>query len=290
MASNSTYLNNSWNPWAVDGAGGSDDTTAPSLPGEAWSWLAKNQSGPEGTKIIADWENQQLVGKGGAVKILGWKDGVLKAVSQTEFMQGIMTAKPAQVKKYQQILKQAGYLPNNYVANGNPMDPQGQFQAAMLRAAGQVSLQNFIRYNDLTASGKKGEPYQFDNQLKTLIGANAGQQVNTNTSVMNFSEGETRALLEDFYAEALGRRPSDDEVAKFQKRINAKAKNNASVSTTIYTSGGSTTTDKEGFTQADAQLMARKSAESKPGASGFIASTKYMDAFLGALRGKASQI
>lgn len=283
-------LKNAWNPWLTDGDGGtgSNDTSVTTLGG-AWSWLDKNQSSDANLEI--DDINWQLNGTGGANYILGYNsNGVLRGVKSEDFISNMARASKEDIARYQQALKDAGFLPATFAVTGNFMDPDNAFATQLKRAANQVSVQNLMLYQELVASGKKGKPLDFFSQLKSLKGTEGNKQVNTNTSVMNFSEGETRALLEDFYAEALGRRPNEDEVAKFQKRINAKAKSNASVSTTVYTSGGSTTTDKEGFTQADAQLMARKSAENKPGASGFLASTKYMDVFLSSLRGKASQI
>lgn len=279
-----------WNPWAVDQEGGGN-TATPGLGG-AWSWLDQNQNGKEAKRLVIDWGNMQLNGKGGTNYILVKRKTGLESMDATTFMAGVMNGKPEKIRQYQQALKDAGYLAPGYAVTGNPMDADNAFMAAMLKAANQASVQTLMQYSDLVATGKKGEPLDFLSQLKNIKG-NAGaseNRVSTSTSIMNFSEGETRALLEGFYADALGRRPTDDEIAKFQKRINTKAKTNASSSTTVYTSAGSTTTDKEGFTQADAELMARQQAESKPGARGFMASTKYMDVLLGSIRGKANQV
>jgi len=284
-----TNLKTEWNPWAVDGTGGGTATPATGLGG-AWSWLDENQQGDEDKKLVIDWANMQLNGKGGDNKILVRGDAGLQAMSATRFMAGIMNAKPEDIRRYQQALKDSGYLPDTYIVSGNAMDSDNAFVSGMLKAANQISVQNLTRYTDLVNTGKKGEPLDFYSQLKTLEGTGGGNQVSTNTSAMNFTEGETRALLEGFYGEALGRRPNEDEIAKFQKRINAKAKANPNISTTTYTSGGSQSSDKEGFTAADAENMARNAAENKPGAHGFIASTKYMDAFLGSLRGKVNQL
>ena len=92
-------------------------------------------------------------------------------------------------------------------------------------------------------------------------------------SFTSFTEAESRGILENFYAEALGRRPSDAEVKKFSKTINNAAKAAPSTSTTTYGTNTTATTQKEGYTQADAELEARTLAESQPESNAFLTST-----------------
>jgi hypothetical protein len=97
-------------------------------------------------------------------------------------------------------------------------------------------------------------------------------------------------VLENFYAEAVGRRPSDKEVKAFKGAVDREAakKPTTSTSRTTYDLEGNARTSsssKDGFAQADAELLGRDQAESDPRANAFLTSTKYFDAFVGALRG-----
>lgn len=116
-----------------------------------------------------------------------------------------------------------------------------------------------------------------------------GARRSRSVSVTQFSEGDARAILEQFYADTLGRRPDDAEVKKFNALINKQARKQPSVSTTTYGADGSSTTMSggAGYSAADAQMAARKMAEADPEASAFLASTRYMDAFMNAIGSQA---
>ena len=116
-----------------------------------------------------------------------------------------------------------------------------------------------------------------------------GTRRSRSVSVTQFSEGDARAILEQFYADTLGRRPDDAEVKKFNALINKQARKQPSVSTTTYGADGSSTTMSggAGYSAADAQMAARKMAEADPEASSFLASTRYLDAFMNAIGSQA---
>lgn len=121
--------------------------------------------------------------------------------------------------------------------------------------------------------------------IKTGDIAGGGTRTSRSVSVAQFSAGDAQAILEQFYADTLGRRPKKSEVKKFNDLINKQAKKQPSVSTTTYGADGSSTTMSggAGYSQADAQMAARQMAESDPEASAFLTSTRYMDAFMNAI-------
>ncbi len=194
------------------------------------------------------------------------------------------------VPKFTQLLIKAGYLPADYKATKNPTSA---FVQAMMDASREVSAMNIARFGD--GSAIVGKPLTLQQGLNIIAGGGgkdggAGSSTYTSLSYTSFSDAEARGILENFYADALGRRPNNKEVAKFKNVINAAAKKRPSVSTTVSSGNTSTNTSNEGYSQADAELTAREMAEAKPGANAFITSTKFMDTFLGILGGKIGRI
>lgn len=171
---------------------------------------------------------------------------------------------------------------------GMPVDGQmsDTFVKTYLEYANRASVQNFSLAR-MQASGISSIGTTRPFTLGSIAQANPFvPTVSRSVSVKQFSEGEARGILEEFYAEAVGRRPSDKEVKSFLGKINAAAKAKPTTSTTTYgIDGGSTTVSGgAGYSSADAQIAARKQAEADPEASSFLASTKYMDAFMDAIK------
>lgn len=198
---------------------------------------------------------------------------------------------PEKIKEYELTLKKSGYLPADYIASGYP-DSNGKFASALLNIARTVSLDNFAKFDKAIKSNtmdQLGNPIGMDEYLNRLV-TNTGKNTTTSTNITTFDSADARNVLEQFYADAVGRRPTDEEVAKFTTAINDAARKKPSVTTTTTDAmGNSVSTGTNGFGQAEASLMARDTAEATPGARGFINSTKYMDAFMQAIQGKVGQ-
>jgi hypothetical protein len=262
----------------------------------AWSWLAKVQlRNQEAQKFTLD-ENGAVVHKGAEFFVLADPNsgelnaGFAKAAQAYRLSFG--NAKATPMKKYINALIQAKYLPSSYSAG---RVPDKAYIDAMMLAARDVSAMNLSRFGNGDKDTIVGKPLTLLDGINLIgknggfTGDNGGPSTFTNKSFMSFSDAEARGILESFYADALGRRPNNKEVAKFKNAINAAAKKNPSISTQVTSGSTSTSTSNEGYSQADAELAAREMAESKPGANAFITSTKYMDTFLSILGGKVGR-
>lgn len=225
------------------------------------------------------------------VLLLPDQNGKIKILPEAGFVNNVYSFPPDKIRQYENTLKKAGYLPADYIASGYP-DSNGKFASALLNIARAVSLNNFAKFDKAIQSGtikSLDNPIGMDEYLNRIV-TSGGKTTTTRTDITTFDAADARGILEQFYADSLGRRPTDEEVAKFNTAINDAAKKKPSVTTsTTDTMGNTVSTGSNGFGQAEAQLMARTTAESAPGARGFMNSTKYMDAFMQALEGKVGQ-
>lgn len=259
-----------------------------------WGYLAQVQQTP-------DFADKFNIDDEGSVyratdKFLILADNTSKTITENsiqlhnDFLVNIGNSASTDIASMQRLLIKANYLSSKHGVTGKASP---EYLKAALDAAIYISGMNFINY-----SGSKtpnGKPYSFVSGLKSIIkggggGGFGGPRTSKSISVMEFTDAEARGILESFYADALGRRPNDKEVAKFKDVINAEAAKRPSTSTTTYSAGSSVTKGSEGYSQADAELAARDMAESKPGANAFITSTKYMDTFLNILGGKVGRL
>lgn len=271
--------------------------TTSTIP-EAWAWLVQNQSGyTKGRKDTAKYfvtDTGYSVTKEGipALIIPDANGNITKDswIPEYQFVQNMMSMPVASRKVLQQKLKSAGFLGKDFNANGM-LDPDGAFIQQALMAQRTASAQNLAIAKDPEAYGATA-PLDIDTYLNKMIksGESGYSSTSVSKSFTSFTEAESRGILENFYAEALGRRPSDAEVKKFSKTINNAAKAAPSTSTTTYGTNTTATTQKEGYTQADAELEARTLAESQPESNAFLTSTKYMDAFMSVLGGRVSGV
>jgi hypothetical protein len=208
------------------------------------------------------------------------------AMSEDVFAQAITAQSAADIRRDQEMLVKAGYLSaGSYI----PGVADGNYVRQMLDVARQVSFSNLSYFN----SDKENlKPIKLNEFLKDLAkqGSKGRTTTSSSTSFFSLSEGEARSLLESFYADAVGRRPSDKEVNMFKDAVQREARKNPNVSSSsTYTdaqgNSSSTTTTKDGYQIADAQMGARDQAEKEPDSNAFLTSTKYFDAFINALRG-----
>jgi hypothetical protein len=263
-----------------------------------WSYLSVANAKDSLFAFGAGDPNSNVVEKQGVPwLLLAGDDGKLTDGQREVDFRGALTANTAEkTKEYQQMLKTAGYLASDYVPTGFA---DTDYLNAMLTAAREVSFRNLSVYN--AGQGKEPgvdlttvNPWDLDSFLKDKAeGSASGNNrfsTSTSTSVFQLSEGEARSVLENFYAEAVGRRPSDKEVKAFKVAVDREAakKPTTNTSRTTYDLEGNARTSsssKGGFAQADAELLGRGQAEADPRANAFLTSTKYFDAFVGALRG-----
>lgn len=265
-----------------------DDTntsTTDATVSDLWSWLYDTQQKTrEANKFMTLDDGETIKYQGQPTLILpDSKTGAISKDSVQLESTYIMRLRSMPVKdraKFQQQLKSAGYLAPDYVANGL-LDTDRAFISAALLLARTVSAENYAIVMDPASLSSGRKPVSTDDYIKMMSGKQSGySRISTQKSISSFTDGESRGILESFYGEALGRRPTDAEVAKFKKAINTAAKSNPNVTTTVSGVNSTTSTSKEGYSQADAELSARKMAESQVGAAGHIASTKYMDVFM----------
>lgn len=252
-----------------------------------WSEL-QNSGSSLGATVNAD-GSLSVQRAGQDVFLYADKSGKVRIYDPTDYVQKILGEKPAVIKQYQQYLKNAGFLGSDYKANGK-VDIEGKFTSALMESARRITQDNWVLFQ---TPGSKGiDP------ISALAGyaknGNGGQyQSRTTTDVTktatDFSVNQSRAILEDFYATAVGRRPTDKEVKAFNNAINkaAKAKPNVVKATTTTSGTGSSATSRkvtQGYGEVDARTAARKMAESDPKSHSFLTNTKYFDAVLNAMR------
>lgn len=165
-----------------------------------------------------------------------------------------------------------------------------------LSEASKASVNNMriaMSYKNKTIGELSTKPLSVVDQTALSIKTGdltGGTRRSRSVSITQFSEGDAQAILEQFYTTTLGRRPTKKEVSTFKGLINAQAKKQPSTSTTTYGADGTSTTVSggAGYSAADAQMAARKMAESDPEASAFLSSTRYLDAFMNAIGSQVS--
>lgn len=261
-----------------------NDNTTTGDDSSLWSWLLEQQKRtrganrfmPEADGTVINWKNNPYL-------VLPGEDGKItenSILKEADYILRLRSMSMKNRKVFQQQLKSAGYLAPDYIANGL-LDTDNAFLSAAVGLARTVSAENFAIATDEAQPWLKRKPISTDDYIKMMSGRKAGySRTSVQKSVSSFTSGESRGILESFYGDALGRRPTEAEVKKFQKAINIAAKSNPNVTTTVSGENSSTSTSKEGYSQADAELKARNMAESQVGAAGYISSTKYMDTFM----------
>lgn len=268
----------------------------PSLnPTEAWSALLDvlkqpvvplQMSSKDGVRFVFDPATGQE-----AFVIPDSKTGIFNSkelyLNENQILSRLSTLNQQETRDMEKALK---LKPSGVV--GNPALVQ-RYMAEIRKA----SVNNFsaaLAYSSGRVSALDIKPLGVLDQVNMsamtgdLEGA-GGPRRSRSISITQFSEGDARAILENFYADTVGRRPTDKEVKKFNSLINQQAKKQPSTSTTTYGADGTATTVSggAGYSAADAQMAARKMAESDPEASAFLSSTRYLDAFMNTIGSQA---
>lgn len=259
-------------------------TPTPTLgsPDTAWFRLIDTVKNPNsGFQLGTDMGSGQSMVYQGGVPVLvlpSEKTGKFDSVQFRTVDEAALLIRSFGSTQIKQLQKQLGLPVNGQMSN--------DFVKTYLDYANRASVQNYALAN-MQAKGMAtiGTTRPFTlatiSEIEPIV-----PTVSRSVSIKQFSEGEARGILEEFYAEAVGRRPSNKEVKSFLGKINAAAKAKPTTSTTTYgRDGGSTTVSGgAGYQMADAQIAARQQAEADPEASSFLASTKYMDAFMDAIK------
>lgn len=251
---------------------------------DLWNWfLSTYDRKYNANKYMVNADGTTISYKNQPVLILPSENGSITEGSillESEYKTRIRAMSRQDRKKLQEDLKKAGYLAPDYIANGL-LDTNEAFLDAAMNLARTVSSENYAIAQDPDALKAGRKPVSTDDYIALMSKSQSGySRVSTQKSITSFSDADSRGLLESFYGDALGRRPTDLEVSKFKKAINLAAKSNPDVTTTVAGTLGSSSTSKNGYSAADAQLSARKMAESEVGAAGYTSSTKYMDTFM----------
>lgn len=232
-----------------------------------------------------DTNNETLFNQDGQASYILVRNGRAEVVSQAQYRAGLNTASIEERKRDQQFMKQFWGSRYKGPTDGS-LDPSGTFQNAMEQYAAYSTKRNYYQF----AAGQ-GDPVKFKPlDDKALVGMSGGAggmgAVSTQRTVtyQDFTDDEASAILEDFYRDALGRRPNKKESQKFAELLRKRAAEKPSVVTS--TSGGGTTTVREqaGFGTTDAQMLARQQAEARPGFKPYQLGTKAFDGFMAALQ------
>ena len=214
--------------------------------------------------------------------VLVWEGSQLKAFTTTQqFTNGIMALTD---KERKDLANRINKIPGFKVSANRA---SGDLESAALFIANQNTKANLAMLQASQQSGQTFKPISFEDTLTEAATGGGGTATTRQVSYASVSREESAAILEGFYAEALGRRPNEDEVNKFYKQLQAAANKKPTVTTQTTTGQTTTSRTQAGFTQSDAELMARETAESTRGASGYLMSTKYFDAFLNAIESRA---
>jgi hypothetical protein len=227
----------------------------------------------ESVFIVFEEENFYGRGRGGV-------RGTTKKVdyrNQEELIQQVYSLKKEDRKKLQEEFKKVGLLPKNYNANGE-LDRDSAFETAFLQAH---SLSNQVNYNRLV----NGEPLVgIIEAVKEFKSDEAkGPTISKAISEFSISDGQAEALLEEFYTQALGVRPTKNDIDKFKEIVQKRATKKPRITQTTTSADGLTSTSKvleEGFGAAEASSLARRRAEARPEFAGYQMATTFYDAIL----------
>ena len=200
--------------------------------------------------------------------------------NQEELIQQAYSFKKEDRKKLQEAFKKAGLLPSNYNANGE-LDRDSAFEIAFLTAhryANQVNYNRLVNSQPLVGILDAVSEYKTDEDSK-------GPTVSKSISEFAISDGQAEALLEEFYTEAIGMRPTKKDINKFKEIVQKKGAAKPRTTQTTTTADGLTSTTKvleEGFGAAEASSLARRRAEARPEFAGYQMATTFYDAVLSA--------
>ena len=183
-------------------------------------------------------------------------------------------------KKLQEEFKKIGLLSKNYNANGE-LDRDNAFENAFLLAhnyANQVNYNRLVNGEPLIGIIDAVKQFKTDEEGK-------GPQIQRSVSQFSISDGEAEALLEEFYTQALGVRPGENDIQKFKEIVQKRAAKKPRITETTTTTDGSLSTStskvlEEGFDASQAQLLARRQAEARPEFAPYQMATTFYDSLL----------
>lgn len=249
-----------------------------------WSWAinqARMQTKTGDTKYMYNAQDGAIYLDGKETVFIPGPDGRISSgsvIPTQQFIDRLRNAPRADVIEYQKAL--------------GVKNPTGVFTPNEIQAIQQYS--RLASYQNLAAaqSGQvSAKPVGVLDYLKQSGTAGLGTSKTTTDvtrNIASFTPEYAQAILQDYYAETIGRAPTAQEAASFAKILNKKAKERPDVSTrtTTTTDGSSTSTvtSKPGFGNVEAQMAAQQQARTVTGATGFLASTKYMDAIMDMIR------
>jgi hypothetical protein len=170
------------------------------------------------------------------------------------------------------------------IMSGEPIDGEvtPTFLEAMSAVQANISERNYYRKqsNQSILTTAQGLEYFLER------GSLQKPKTKTEKSFYSISDGEARAMLENFYSEALGRRPTKDEVNKFASVVRKRAERQPQVGQITSSPDGLSEQSKitqPGFGEAEAALAARRQAEAGPEFESYRLATSYYTALLRAI-------
>jgi hypothetical protein len=225
----------------------------------------------ESVYIVFDEKNFYERGVKSTIKSVNYRN-------EEELIQQAYSFKKEDRKKLQEAFKKAGLLPSNYNANGE-LDRDSAFESAFLTAhryANQVNYNRLVNSQPLVGILDAVSEYKTDE-------ASQGPSVSKSISEFAISDGQAEALLEEFYTEALGMRPTKKDINKFKEIVQKKGAAKPRTTQTTTTADGLTSTTKvleEGFGAAEASSLARRQAEARPEFAPYQMATTFYDSLL----------
>lgn len=254
--------------WFGTIAGSSDVTTA-----DAWAAANSRYAINNNYKYIAS--EGKVFDPTGRQELLfvPGPTGRIEALTVGVYEQGLSELTIEQRKKWQKTIGSPvvdGILKANEIA----------FIKDRAREASSYNFSNL-------RSGDKGfkplDPlrYTFD----YLKGSGGGETTTTRT-VTKWNKDQARTLVENVFANTVGRRPTEQEINLYLKGFNKKAVASPTVSTTTTSGSGKSryTVGTEGFGSEGAAYMVRSAIEMTPEARAVASSTTLFKAFLDAMK------
>lgn len=168
--------------------------------------------------------------------------------------------------------------------SGDPMDGEVSpaFLDAMVTLAARISERNYYRIQN------KQSIFTTDQGINYLLEQKKKEKpkVETEKSFFSISNAEAQGLLEDYFVNALGRRPTQDEVKQFTSTVRKRAERKPQVvqkTTGVDGLNRETRVIDPGFGVAETNMTARRQAEAGPEFETYRLATSYYPALLRAL-------
>ena len=261
-------------PRAAEGRGAQPEA-------DPWFFVRRVSAKAQGTEWDA--QNEFFFSAPGQQSYILTVDGRATVVPVGSYRQKLATMTREERRQNQLFMKKFWGLGYNGPTDGS-LDPNNAFQKAMEDYADFSTKQNYYRFV-AAQSGTPGDFNPLDDTKLLAQSASAGGVGYTQTTIRyeDFTDAEARGILEDYYQDAIGRRPTKKEAQKFAELLRRKAAEKPTRTVQTRTETTDVIRSTGGFSEVDARLMAREQAEARPESQAYRMETAVFDSFLEAL-------